>query len=452
MDLRSASQASLTQSHKSPRLHVAGEIPPELSPLDAFAMQSRLLAKQLEESAKSDKRMSRLPPLTASSPLVFQARSEFFRSLSQDSYSDHENSDSAGGANQPHDSASTSQTSVPGDFSTRTPEVEVPSVRPQSMHPRMSHVSTNSESEPAPPPIPAFARNRQRPMEITNEFNDNVQDNSEQGVFGARRDRSPSPFGDNIAAEQPHQASLEPAPGTCAVGHKQAQTLHVSHPPEQLPMWQQHTPEQPHPRQLHHLPQMLILPSNPQQMQLQQQQHLPPPPLSPYAASMSSVTQSPERIPMKNSFDQTSGGLAPPRSIFPKRSSSIMSSPLEPADEDHIGVGAPYHSLGAPRKLSNSSGMVSPGFGSFHRSPSFDSDLSAPLPRPSFNFSRPLSRVGTPGLESPARQASSDSHTSYSQSSFVLADDSVHTPVSVQSESFSDPSSSSAPESGQAAP
>ena len=48
IDVRSESQASIPRPLKSPRLHVAGEHPPELSPLDAFALQSRLLAKQLE--------------------------------------------------------------------------------------------------------------------------------------------------------------------------------------------------------------------------------------------------------------------------------------------------------------------------------------------------------------------------------------------------------------------
>jgi hypothetical protein len=54
--------------------------PPELSPLDAFAAQSRLLAKQLEESANGGKRMSRLPPLTIAN--LNQSRPGFFRSAS----------------------------------------------------------------------------------------------------------------------------------------------------------------------------------------------------------------------------------------------------------------------------------------------------------------------------------------------------------------------------------
>jgi len=41
-----------------------GAVPPALSPLDAFAFQSRLLAKKFEEEDRNGKRLSRLPPLT----------------------------------------------------------------------------------------------------------------------------------------------------------------------------------------------------------------------------------------------------------------------------------------------------------------------------------------------------------------------------------------------------
>src|SRR4051794_25079203 len=92
IDLRSQSQLSITRPLKSPRLHVAGEAPPELSPLDAFALQSRILAKQLEESSRTGRRVSRLPPLTTESPLVLQGRSDYFRSMSQDPGSDYDGS------------------------------------------------------------------------------------------------------------------------------------------------------------------------------------------------------------------------------------------------------------------------------------------------------------------------------------------------------------------------
>ncbi|KJR82579.1 cell cycle inhibitor protein [Sporothrix schenckii 1099-18] len=462
IDLRSQSQASLSRPLKSPRLHVAGEAPPELSPLDAFALQSRMLAKQLEESAKADKRVSRLPPLTMKSPLVVQGRSDYFRSMSYDSYSDDDNGDTPNNPTQA--SSSSSQPITPTGFGS-TPEVEVPAVRPRSMHPRMSHISPSSDVEAGPPPLPAYARERERLMRTRSGIIE-AEDEQERGLFGARRDRSPSPFPDDAS-----EASREKE---AAVSMLESEASEIQ------------TETKPHQTQALQLPEHALRSTSSQDLRLRQlppesstaesqQPHIQPkpkhnlPPLqqtlpyhqtptsqpSPYTPSgLNPSTHSPEKYAgSRNMHDPSSGGLAPPRPLFPKRSSSILSSSLETTDEDgHGTMSSSLHSLGgAPRKLSNSSGMsgiASPGYGSFHRSPSFGSDMSAPLPRPSFNFSRPLSRVGTPGLESPARQASSDSHTSYSQSSLVLADDSANTPISTHSEGFPDPpaASSSAPD------
>ena len=63
----------------APYPHVDGDIPPALSPLDAFAAQGRLLAKQLDDSNRDGRRVSRLPPLTIASSLA-QARPGFSRS------------------------------------------------------------------------------------------------------------------------------------------------------------------------------------------------------------------------------------------------------------------------------------------------------------------------------------------------------------------------------------
>lgn len=56
----------------SPRIHhLDGDIPPTMSPLDAFAAQSRLLAKQLEETKRANgRRVSRLPPFAVASSLA----------------------------------------------------------------------------------------------------------------------------------------------------------------------------------------------------------------------------------------------------------------------------------------------------------------------------------------------------------------------------------------------
>ena len=61
----------------SPR---AGEVPPALSPLDALALQGRLLAKRLEQEERAGRRMSRLAPLTIQNE--FGNRPGYFSSLS----------------------------------------------------------------------------------------------------------------------------------------------------------------------------------------------------------------------------------------------------------------------------------------------------------------------------------------------------------------------------------
>ncbi|OAF57395.1 hypothetical protein VC83_04845 [Pseudogymnoascus destructans] len=104
----------------SPRLHVAGDVPPELSPLDAFAAQSRLLAKKLEEGMKGENRMSRLPPLSSESPLI-ASRPGFFRSAS---------------ARDAENILADPQSSRLG---MRT-EVDEPTLRPISVYPRMSKI------------------------------------------------------------------------------------------------------------------------------------------------------------------------------------------------------------------------------------------------------------------------------------------------------------------------
>jgi hypothetical protein len=58
------------------------DIPPELSPLDAFALQSHLLAKQLDSEKRSGRRISRLPPLAATDPIY--TRPGYLRNQSAD--------------------------------------------------------------------------------------------------------------------------------------------------------------------------------------------------------------------------------------------------------------------------------------------------------------------------------------------------------------------------------
>ncbi|KAJ8123223.1 hypothetical protein ONZ43_g779 [Nemania bipapillata] len=339
IDLRSGSSNTVNTSSssrplRSPRLHVAGEVPPALSPLDAFAAQSRLLAKQLEESARNGNRVSRLPPLTTDSPLIVQGRSEYFRSLSYDS-TDEQNG------------LSPKQPAGLG----LTTEIETPLERPRSMHPRMSRIPATPDENIPVPPNPFKDGLRGRSLQKLDEDN---------GMYGARREQSPG--------------DLESESRSASV---QGSLRHASPSHGRFPA-------------------------------------------------------SPEKLTKTASND--SAGLIPPRSLFPKRSSSIMSAPLDTYNDDNLS--ASFHSQ-PPRKLSSSSAFSGPVLTSpiahYQRSPSVSSDASAPLPRPSFNFSRPLSRAGTPSFDAPSRQASSDSHPS-----FVLADDTAHTPVSMHSDAFAE--------------
>ncbi|GAW12292.1 hypothetical protein ANO14919_016560 [Xylariales sp. No.14919] len=340
IDLRSGSSNSVATTSsrplRSPRLHIAGEVPPALSPLDAFALQSRLLSKQLEESAKNGNRVSRLPPLTTESPLVVQGRSEYFRSLSYDS------------TDEQADGISPRQPAGLG----LTTEIETPLERPRSMHPRMSRIPpTPDESIPVPPN--PFIKDGLRGRSLQKLDEDN-------GIYGARREQSPGDLESEPRSAGP-QGSLGPA-----------------------------------------------------------------------SPSRGRLPTSPDKLTKTASND--SAGLVPPRSLFPKRSSSIMSAPLDTSNEDNLS--ASFHSQ-PPRKLSSSSAFSGPVLASpiahYQRSPSISSEASAPLPRPSFNFSRPLSRAGTPTVDAPSRQASSDSHPS-----FVLADETAHTPVSMHSDAFAE--------------
>lgn len=115
----------------SPRLHVAGDVPPELSPLDAFAAQSRLLAKKLEEGMKGENRMSRLPPLSSESPLI-ASRPGYFRSASA------------------RDAENILADPQPSRLGMRT-EVDSVTLRPISVYPRMSKIPSPGPQLNFPP-------------------------------------------------------------------------------------------------------------------------------------------------------------------------------------------------------------------------------------------------------------------------------------------------------------
>jgi TPR repeat protein len=94
-----------------------GSIPPALSPLDAFAFQSRLLARKFEEEAQQGKRLSRLPHLTIQNEFA-KARPAFLPSPRHEMPSFGDDS--------------------PEDSTQRGVEI-VPMTRPMSTHPTIAH-------------------------------------------------------------------------------------------------------------------------------------------------------------------------------------------------------------------------------------------------------------------------------------------------------------------------
>jgi TPR repeat protein len=86
LDLNAARGHVRLPSRTRPNFHMdlpsprAGEVPPALSPLDAFALHSRTLARKLEESSKAGRRISRLPHQDIADELA--KRPGYFRSVS----------------------------------------------------------------------------------------------------------------------------------------------------------------------------------------------------------------------------------------------------------------------------------------------------------------------------------------------------------------------------------
>ncbi|KAL8734209.1 MAG: hypothetical protein Q9166_001695 [cf. Caloplaca sp. 2 TL-2023] len=130
-DLRSKSYDITKSDLPSPRItHFDGDIPPQMSPLDAFAAQSRMLAKKLDDSKRNGRRASRLPPLTIAESLV-KPGVGYLRSGSAETQ-DGVNVNSPRAHHDPSPSSN-------------LPELEEPSFRPKSFYPRLSRIRTEEE-------------------------------------------------------------------------------------------------------------------------------------------------------------------------------------------------------------------------------------------------------------------------------------------------------------------
>ncbi|KAI9886387.1 MAG: hypothetical protein M1823_001776 [Watsoniomyces obsoletus] len=203
MDLTPGSPQPWRRGPLSPRgygfpriAHQEGEIPPELSPLDAFAAQGRLLAKRLEEErSENGRRASRLPPLAIADALA-PPRPFYLRSVSD--------------AGPVTDSPSLSQ---PGDEVQVEPptgqvHIQVPDVRPTSCYPRLSTVTTSTHSEPLPStPLPGTSR--------YDRFGSDVVDADETNADAASIPRTASPDNyDDRSEERVVRQPIPRSPGT----------------------------------------------------------------------------------------------------------------------------------------------------------------------------------------------------------------------------------------------
>ena len=351
----------------SPRMqHFAGDIPPAMSPLDMFAMQSRLLAKQLDDSKRNGRRVSRLPPLTTGDPITKQ-KSVYNRSRSAE-----EQQVTPGSPPRARD----------GEPSGTMPEVEDPDFRPKSFYPRMSNIppvedGPNYHEGPTP----------DLPFVTPAEF-DPIRNIDYFGALGASSPEPVSLAGRSAEATERH---------------------HFVYPPENPEAFNQRGPQR----------EMSI-------------------------ASTSSRGHN--------------GSLAPPKSPHVRHTGSIRSIPQDSSDDEH-SASTGRSGFSQHRKDSSSSGFsmshspFSP-FAQVHaRSPSLNSEYSiggSRQPRPTFNFSRPLSRASRPSTDIPSRQPSFDSRpsmdavrprfnsTSRQPSSdsqrLLFVDDHVQTPMSMDSE------------------
>jgi hypothetical protein len=440
------------RSLPSPRLHVAGDIPPELSPLDAFAAQSRLLARQLNESTNGGKRISRLPPLTIANSLG-QNRLGSLRSASAERIAESPLSHLS-----PIDSPGAS--AGPGQ---QRIEVEPSMFRPVSVHPEVGKI-------PEPPVFDIIHEKDEgfrgrRPPPSPRE---------QQGMFGARRELSPASIDQDgrqlqqrpgrSPSDAPYRGRLSPQPSRSpSAPHQNRNNLRPERSPSDPHNGPGRTPGPGRSPSGPHNDRSLRPERSPSAPQQGQQGRVGRPGRSPsdgpYRGPRSprpgrSPSDAPSR-PSQESMRQRAlkgpdgslavGGygpraLAPPRAPFAQRSPSSRSMSMESSDDDHS---IPHSS--PQRKLSSTSAMSStPNSPSIPptmpRSPSISSEYSVDhthLPRPAFNFSRPISRSSNHPAEDkpipPSRQASSDS-----QPSFILTDDTAHTPVSMHSEGFPD--------------
>ncbi len=372
----------------SPRIgYYDGEIPPQMSPLDAFAAQSRLLAKQLDESKRDGRRVSRLPPLMIANSL---ANSGYMRSRSADT----------GDATLEKD-----RRSKDGEQSGNTPEVEDPDFRPKSFYPRMSGIPQISDERhellgPSPDDQPFVTPAEFRPPFVPRDY------------FGSARHLSPEP-GASIrdspeTMEQPSwvkpQRSLDsPQLRTDVRGGLFTDSANALAPLRSP--------------QVRHAASIRSVPVDSSDDELSA------------STGGSSVSQH-RKLSSSSGLSTTHSPLSP----------FIQGHGRSPSQTSEFSVGGsrlarPTYNFSRPLSRGSRPSIDA------RREPSFDN-------RPSVDARRQQSFDGRPSMESQSRQPSSDRRpqidmmrqASADSQPFIFTDDGVHTPMSMDNEQFFDPS------------
>lgn len=191
----------------SPR---AGDTPPALSPLDAFALHSRMLAKKFDEEAEAGRRLSRLPPKTVAQEMA--NRPSYFRSQK-----------SADGMSDISEAQENSRPNTRGGLTVN--RNEAPKDRPQSTHPMLGRASRmgNETERMGTPSFDTISQHQQQ------QFPTDLPD-----YFAMPRAFSPEPVDPrvNIEAPSPMPSSLtssfESLSHTHARSIDRAPRIHVS--------------------------------------------------------------------------------------------------------------------------------------------------------------------------------------------------------------------------------
>ncbi|RYN56789.1 hypothetical protein AA0114_g2704 [Alternaria tenuissima] len=384
-NLASASMSNLTLGSDLPSPRT-GEAPPALSPLDALALQGRLLAKRFEQQDKNGRRMSRIAPLTIQNE--FGNRPGYFSSMSNSTVNSP--NEDAGPVKSPRPDASPRQ-EVSSDkrhqsyypqFGMDEPEMQY------AIGPLQSPMAPIAEASPATPP---------------------------QGYFDIPRSHSP----DSV---EPHIGLREATPVSPHV--PVAAPSHMFLSPQRKPSGGSEHSQQSQPRS-------------------QPRSNLLPPRSSSSLHSTRSPRQSPSIRSVAVGYDEVddmslSGSydsLHQNRNLSPSSSLSRAQSPFTPATGPTM---IPRSPSAASDYSVNGSSLPRPAY-NFSR-PNFSRPTSRQSVRPSLDVrsdvgpSRQASDESVnmrPSFDNQLlRQDSSDSPTAH------YANEQVHTPVSMVSEDF----------------